>query len=314
MGITLGDAGDSPDEILRRADVAMYVAKAQGKGRFVIYDETMEQSIVGRLELASELQRAVERAEFVIHYQPSILLSSGGIAGVEALLRWQHPTRGLVQPAEFIPVAEETGLILPIGGWVLREACAQARQWQIEFPSDPPLTMAVNISARQVHQPGLLDIVADALAVSGLPPQSLVLEITESLMMQDAELAITRLHELKKLGIRLAIDDFGTGYSSLSYLRKFPVDILKIDKSFVDGVSRHGKEQELAQSIIELGQTLKLEIVAEGVEQAEQLGWLQSRNCDLGQGFYFSEPIDAGDLTRLLRERAHGVPSQRKSA
>jgi EAL domain-containing protein (putative c-di-GMP-specific phosphodiesterase class I) len=164
-----------------------------------------------------------------------------------------------------------------------------------------------------VHQPGLREVVAGALAVSGLPPHSLVLEITESLMMQDAELAITRLHELKELGIRLAIDDFGTGYSSLSYLRKFPVDILKIDKSFVDGVSRQGKEQELAQSIIELGQTLKLEIVAEGVEQAEQLGWLQSRNCDLGQGFYFSEPIDAGDLTRLLRERAHG-DGQRKTA
>jgi diguanylate cyclase (GGDEF)-like protein len=313
MGITVGGAGDSPDEILRRADVAMYVAKAQGKGRFAIYDETMEKSIVGRLEVASELQRAVERQEFIIHYQPSIVLSSGGIAGVEALLRWQHPTRGLVQPAEFIPVAEETGLILPIGAWVLREACAQARQWQNEFPSDPPLTMAVNISARQVHQPGLREVVANALAASGLPPHSLVLEITESLMMQDAELAITRLHELKELGIRLAIDDFGTGYSSLSYLRKFPVDILKIDKSFVDGVSRHGKEQELAQSIIELGQTLKLEIVAEGVEQAEQLGWLQSRNCDLGQGFYFSEPIDAGDLTRLLRERAHGG-GQRRSA
>jgi diguanylate cyclase (GGDEF)-like protein len=313
MGITAAAAGDSGDEILRRADVAMYVAKAQGKGRFSTYDETMEESVVGRLELASELQRAVERGEFVIHYQPSIILSSGGVAGVEALVRWQHPARGLILPAEFIRVAEETGLILPIGAWVLREACAQARRWQIEFPSSPALTMAVNISARQVHQPGLRDIVADALASSGLPPQSLVLEITESLMMQDAELAITRLHELKELGIRLAIDDFGTGYSSLSYLRKFPVDILKIDKSFVDGVSRHGKEQELAQSIIELGQTLKLEIVAEGVEHAEQLGWLQSRNCDLGQGFLFSEPIDADDLTRLLRERAQSG-SERKSA
>jgi diguanylate cyclase (GGDEF)-like protein len=312
MGITAAEAGEQPEEILRRADVAMYVAKAQGKGRFVIYEPSMEESIVGRLELAGELQRAVERDEFVLHYQPSVTLSNGGIAGVEALLRWQHPVRGLVYPTEFVPVAEETGLILPIGAWVLREACTQARRWQVEFPSQPPLTLAVNISARQVQQPGLCDIVRTALEESGLPPESLVLEITESLMMQDAELSIARLNELKALGIRLAIDDFGTGYSSLSYLRKFPVDILKIDKSFVDGVSRHGKEQELAQSIIELGQTLRLEIVAEGVERAEQLGWLQSRNCDLGQGFYFSEPVDPDDLTRLLRER--GTGDQRRSA
>jgi EAL domain-containing protein (putative c-di-GMP-specific phosphodiesterase class I) len=186
----------------------------------------------------------------------------------------------------------------------LREACLQARQWQLEFASDPPLTLAVNISARQVHQPGLRDIVAAALRDSGLPAASLVLEITETLMMQDAELSIERLADLKSLGIRLAIDDFGTGYSSLSYLRKFPVDILKIDKSFVDGVSRQGKEQELAQSIIELGQTLRLEIVAEGVEHLEQLGWLQSRKCDMGQGFYFSEAVDPDDLTRLLRDEA----------
>jgi diguanylate cyclase (GGDEF)-like protein len=313
LGIAIAGSGNAPDEILRRADVAMYVAKAQGKGRFAIYDETMEESIVGRLELASELQRAVERQEFVVHYQPSVTLSNNNIAGVEALLRWQHPTRGLLYPADFVAVAEETGLILPIGAWVLREACMRARQWQSEFPSDPPLSLAVNISARQVHQPGLRDIVAAALADSGLPPHSLILEITETLMMQDAELSIARLGELKELGIRLAIDDFGTGYSSLSYLRKFPVDILKIDKSFVDGVSRRSKEQELAQSIIELGQTLKLEIVAEGVEQAEQLGWLQSRHCDMGQGFYFSEAIAPDDLTRLLRERSLGGGG-RKSA
>jgi diguanylate cyclase (GGDEF)-like protein len=302
IGIAIADAGDAPEEILRRADVAMYVAKAQGKGRFAIYDESMEESIVGRLELAGELQRAVERQEFVIHYQPSVSLIDSSIVGVEALLRWQHPMRGLLYPADFITVAEETGLILPIGAWVLREACVQAHRWQLEFGSDPPLTLAVNISARQVHQPGLRDIVAEALRDSGLPAASLVLEITETLMMQDAELSIERLAELKSLGIRLAIDDFGTGYSSLSYLRKFPVDILKIDKSFVDGVSRQGKEQELAQSIIELGQTLKLEIVAEGVEHPEQLGWLRSRKCDMGQGFFFSEAVEPDELTRLLRD------------
>jgi diguanylate cyclase (GGDEF)-like protein len=311
IGIAIADSDDAPEEILRRADVAMYVAKAAGKGRFAIYDESMEESIVGRLELAGELQRAVERQEFVIHYQPSVSLTDSTIVGVEALLRWQHPTRGLLYPVDFITVAEETGLILPIGAWVLREACLQARQWQLEFATDPPLTLAVNISARQVHQPGLCDIVAAALHDSGLPPGSLVLEITETLMMQDAELSIERLAELKSLGVRLAIDDFGTGYSSLSYLRKFPVDILKIDKSFVDGVSRQGKEQELAQSIIELGQTLKLEIVAEGVEHPEQLGWLRSRKCDMGQGFFFSEAIGPDDLTRLLRD---GGQAERKSA
>ena len=182
----------------------------------------------------------------------------------------------------------------------------QARRWQLDFPSEPPLTMAVNISARQVHQPGLLDVVAEALRESQLPAETLVLEITESLMMQDAELAISRLNELKQLGIRLAIDDFGTGYSSLNYLRRFPVDILKIDKSFIDNVSRRGKEQELAQSIIELGQTLGLEIVAEGVEDAAQLGWLRARQCDLAQGFLFSEPVGADALSDFLRQEATG--------
>ncbi len=304
IGIVVGAGGDHADELIRRADVAMYVAKASGKGRAAVYDPGMEASIVGRLELAAELQRAVERDEFELHYQPSIILSSGRIAGVEALLRWRHPSRGIIAPAEFVPVAEETGLILPIGRWVLREACLQAARLQQEFSSDPPITMAVNISARQVHQPGLLDVVSEALRESGIAPDTLVLEITESLMMQDADLAISRLNELKQLGIRLAIDDFGTGYSSLSYLRRFPVDILKIDKSFVDGVSSHGKEQELAQSIIELGQTLHLEIVAEGVEHAEQLGWLRSRKCNLGQGFLFSEPLPPDALEELLRSPA----------
>jgi diguanylate cyclase (GGDEF)-like protein len=314
MGIATGTGDDGADELLRRADVAMYVAKSDGKGRFAIYDPAMERSIVGRLEMAGEMQRAVERGEFVLHYQPSIILSSGRIAGVEALLRWQHPTRGLMLPADFVAVAEETGLILPIGRWVLHEACMQARRWRDQFGDDPPLTMAVNISARQVHQPGLYDVVQDALRTSGIDPSTLVLEITESLMMQDADLAITRLNELKQLGVRIAIDDFGTGYSSLSYLRRFPVDILKIDKSFVDGVSHQGKEQELAQSIIELGQTLHLEIVAEGVEQADQLGWLQSRRCDLGQGFLFSEPVAATDLTRLLEDTSQHDPPLSRTA
>ncbi|MDP9238766.1 MAG: EAL domain-containing protein [Chloroflexota bacterium] len=307
IGVVVGTGSDVAEELVRRADIAMYVAKADGKDRFAPYTPSMEESILGRLELAGELQRAVERGEFVLHYQPSIVLSTGKVGGVEALLRWNHPTRGFRHPSEFIPVAESTGLILPIGEWVLREACMQGRRWQEEFPSDPLLTIAVNVSARQVHQPGLLDIVSDALRESRLPPESLVLEITENLMMRDVDLAIGRLNELKRLGIRIAIDDFGTGYSSLSYLRRFPVDILKIDKSFIDGVSHKGTEQELTQSIIELGQTLHLEIVAEGIEHAEQLGWLRSRDCDLGQGFYFSRPVGADALAELLRASAEDV-------
>ncbi len=309
IGIAISTAAASGDELLRRADVAMYAAKSDGKGQYAIYEHSMETSMVGHLQLAGELQRAVERSELVVHYQPSVILSSQKIAGVEALVRWQHPTRGLVAPSEFIPIAEETGLILPIGRWVLREACAQARAWQLAYPSDPPLTVAVNVSARQVHQPGLVDIVAEALRDTGLPPATLILEITESLVMQNAELAITRLQELKALGVRLAIDDFGTGYSSLSYLRRFPVDILKIDKSFVDGVGQRGKERELAQSIIELGQSLNLEIVAEGVERADQLGWLKSRNCDLGQGFLFAHALSADTIGALLNDTAGGAMS-----
>ena len=315
IGIAISTNESTAEELLRRADVAMYAAKSDGKGRFAIYDAVMENTMVGHLQLAGELQRALERGELVVHYQPSIILSSQKIAGVEALVRWQHPTRGLLLPGEFIHIAEETGLILTLGRWVLREACQQARSWQLEYPTDPPLTVAVNVSARQIHQPGLVVVVAEALRDSGLPPETLILEITESLVMQDAELAITRLHELKALGVRLAIDDFGTGYSSLSYLRRFPVDILKIDKSFVDGVGQHGKERELAQSIIELGQTLNLEIVAEGVERADQLGWLKSRNCDLGQGFLFAHAISADSIRALLGETAGGaMPTEEQSA
>ena len=288
----------------------MYAAKSEGKSQYCVYDPMMESSMVSHLQLAGELQRAIERDELVVFYQPSVVLSSQKIAGLEALVRWQHPTRGLVLPNDFIPIAEESGLILSIGRWVLRQACMQTREWQLAYPTDPPLSVAVNVSARQIHQPGLVQVVIDALSESGLPPESLVLEITETLVMQDAELAITRLNELKALGIRLAIDDFGTGYSSLSYLRRFPVDILKIDKSFVDGVGQLGKERELAQSIIELGQTLNLEIVAEGVERSDQLGWLKSRNCDLAQGFLFAKALDAETISALLSDTDGGAMNQ----
>ncbi len=314
IGGAVGSASTPAEELLRRADVAMYTAKSGGKDRFALYDDTMETSLVERLELASDLQRAVDRGEFELHYQPSVVLSDGHITGVEALVRWRHPTRGLIQPADFIHVAEETGLILPIGAWVLQEACRQAAEWHQTNPQQPPLTMAVNVSARQVHQPGLPEVLAQVLRDTGLPPQCLVLELTESVMMRDGPAAVDRLAELHALGVRLAIDDFGTGYSSLSYLHRFPIDILKIDKSFVDGVSAQGPEQDLARSIIELGQTLNLEIIAEGVEDASQLAWLRSLNCDKAQGFYFSHPLPAAELELLLKGEGTNLPAVEEAA
>ncbi len=275
-------------------------AKQQGGNCYQFFTAAMQAQVRARMEMEHRLRQALERKEFVLHYQPSVVLSDGRIAGVEALLRWQHPTRGLVAPADFIKVAEETGLILPIGAWVLREACRQAREWQLENPADPPLTMAVNVSARQVHQPGLPIVLAEALEESGLPPHTLILEITESVMMQDAKLMMTRLQALKDLGLRLAIDDFGTGYSSLSYLRQFPFDLLKIDKSFIDDVGAAPQQKELTRAIIELGKTLELELVAEGIERNEQLSRLKLLDCDLGQGFYFAEPMDRDAVDEVL--------------
>jgi EAL domain-containing protein (putative c-di-GMP-specific phosphodiesterase class I) len=300
IGVALSGRGAAqPEELLRRADVAMYVAKGQGKGRCEVYDPGMQASIVERMTLASDLQRAVDRGEFVVYYQPVVELETGRIAGAEALVRWQHPERGLLQPAEFISLAEETGLILPLGQWVLEEACQRAQRWQEAYPAEPPLTM--NVSVGQIYQPGLKEIVVQTLRDTGLAPRSLILEITESVMMWDADTAIERLDELKALGVRLAVDDFGTGYSSLSYLRRFPVDVLKIDKSFVDGMGTREREEDLARVIVELGRTLKLEIVAEGIERAEQLIRLRTLRCKYGQGFYFAQPLEGEAMDALLR-------------
>jgi diguanylate cyclase (GGDEF)-like protein/PAS domain S-box-containing protein len=302
IGVALGQRGQPrAEELLRRADVAMYVAKGRGKGRCEVYEPGMQESMVERLTLAADLQRAVERGEFVVHYQPEIELSTGRIVGVEALVRWQHPERGLLPPEEFIGLAEETGLILLIGRWVLREACQQARRWQQLYAAEPPLALAVNVSVKQIRQGGLAKVVAEALRESGLPPESLILEITESVMMEGAEAAVERLQELKALGVRLAMDDFGMGYSSLSYLRGFPIDVLKIDKSFVDGMGTQENEGELAATIIELGRALHLKIVAEGIERPEQLGRLRTLHCNFGQGFYFARPVEGEAIDALLR-------------
>jgi diguanylate cyclase (GGDEF)-like protein/PAS domain S-box-containing protein len=299
-----GDRAGHVEELLRNADVAMYMAKERGKGRYQVFEPAMHDTALKRLELKADLQRAIEHQEYRLHYQPVIELETGRISGVEALVRWVHPVRGLVPPLDFIPLAEETGLIVPIGRWVLHEACRYAVELQQRFPTDPPLHMAVNLSARQIARPELVDEVRETLAETGLDPHSLVLEITESVMMQDMDLSIERLGALKAIGVQLAVDDFGTGYSSLNYIRRFPVDILKVDKSFVDGVSEGGEASALTAAVIELASILNLKPVAEGIERADQLERLLELRCDLGQGFYFAKPLPAEELASLLDERA----------
>jgi EAL domain-containing protein (putative c-di-GMP-specific phosphodiesterase class I) len=249
------------------------------------------------LELESDLRRAVELQQFFLRYQPIVGLGDTRITGFEALVRWQHPGRGVVAPLEFIPAAERTGLIVPIGRWVLHEACRQARAWRDAHPGNPPLIMNVNLSARQLHHSELIADVASALRSAGLAPGSLTLEITETVMMKDTDATIARLGELTALGVRLAVDDFGTGYSSLSYLQRFPVHELKVDKSFVDDVVEN---PALTKGIIDLARTLRLDVVAEGIETPDQAEALRAMNCELGQGYHFALPMDAQDVSPLL--------------
>jgi diguanylate cyclase (GGDEF)-like protein len=300
---TAHTAGARADELLRNADVAMYCAKARGKGRAEIYHPSMYSAVRERMELEAELRRALDQQQLVLHYQPTVDLAGGQVAGVEALLRWQHPQRGLMQPGQFIPLAEETDLILPIGRWVLREACRQLRYWQERFPGQAPRTVGVNLSVKQLHQPDLVAQVRDALAESGLAPRCLVLEITESVLMHGTDTLLDCLKALRGLGVQLAIDDFGTGYSSLSYLRWVPADVLKMDKSFLKGIESSSKVVSLVTGIINLAEALGLETVAEGIERAEQLTELQALNCHLGQGYFFGTPIDAEGVEQLWRKQ-----------
>jgi diguanylate cyclase (GGDEF)-like protein len=304
IGIAVGSVQQDANELLRDADAAMYVAKTNGKGRFETFAPAMHDAVMERLTLQVELQRAVEQQEFIIQYQPIVDLDSGRITGVEALVRWQHPVRGQMPPARFIPLAEQTGLIVPIGRWVLQQACQQARRWHTQHPTTPPLGVSVNLSARQLQQPGLVSDVAAALASSGLDPASLTLEITESVLVHDTEATITVLSNLKTLGVRLAIDDFGTGYSSLSYLQRFPVDILKIDKSFIDGVANGAEASTVARAITKLGHSLGLETVAEGIEEPEQQAAISAMGCHQGQGYHFARPLDADAITQLLDDHS----------
>jgi diguanylate cyclase (GGDEF)-like protein len=298
MGISLypGDGRD-PETLVKNADAAMYRAKEQGRDHYQLYTPALNDTALDRLALESSLRKALAQDELLLHYQPIFNVATSRVYGLEALLRWQHPERGLVSPGEFIPLAEVTGLILTMGPWVLRTACAQARAWQ---QRQPGLRISVNLSARQFQEPGLIRHVTEALAETGLEPQCLQLEITESSAMHNAQSAIQTLRELKALGVGLSIDDFGTGYSSLSYLKRFPIDTLKIDQSFIRDISTDPEDAAIASAIIALAHMLKLEVVAEGVETRDQLEFLSRNGCDRTQGYLLSRPLPADRCLDLL--------------
>ena len=304
IGVSIGisiypDDGQDAESLIKNADIAMYHAKESGRNNYKFFEPDMNARAVQRQSIEAGLRRALERQEFVLHYQPKINLLSGTIVGIEALVRWQHPQHGLLEPAQFVPIAEDSGLILPIGRWVLREACLQARAWQ--DAGLPPITVAVNTSALEFRAGDFLEYLRATLAESRLEPCYLELELTESVLMRDAASADSVLHALADLGVKLAVDDFGTGYSSLSYLRQFPIDSLKIDQSFVNQMTSNPDDAAIVSTVISMGKSLKQRVIAEGVETSEQYAFLLAQDCDEGQGFYFCHPMVAEALTTLLQ-------------
>jgi diguanylate cyclase (GGDEF)-like protein/PAS domain S-box-containing protein len=299
IGIALSQVGyELPEDVLRDADIAMYRAKAQGRACYEIFNPKMYVRAVALLQIETDLRRAIDRQEFELCYQPIVSLKTYRISGFEALLRWRHSSRGLVSPAEFIPIAEETGLIIPIGWWVLREACCQMRAWQVQFPT-APLTISVNLSGKQ-FTPHLTEQISLLLKETGLDAHSLKLEITESVLMENTELAAAMLEQLRDLGIQLSMDDFGTGYSSLSYLHRFPIDTLKIDRSFINKIDTDGEQLAIVRTIITLAWNLGMDVIAEGIETSRQLAQLRALQCDYGQGYFFSKPLDRQGVTQLM--------------
>ena len=306
-GIVFSDGAHTlADEVLRDADLAMYRAKALGKNCFELFEHSMRRGAVSRLTIETALRNALKNNEFVLHYQPIIELQAGSIVGVEALVRWRRgDSAELIYPTDFIGVAEETGLILHIGMWVLREACRQMHQWHQQFPRSKPLIISVNISPRQFVQPNLVDQIQQIILETGIDPNTLRLEITESVTMGDVEQTIKILSQLRALGVRFSIDDFGTGYSSLSYLHRFPLDVLKIDRSFVNGMNHDEERRQIVQTIMTLARNLGIEVVAEGTETDMQVDHLRSLGCDFGQGFFFSRALSAETVTDLLYVPQH---------
>jgi diguanylate cyclase (GGDEF)-like protein/PAS domain S-box-containing protein len=295
------DGTESADSLLRDADTAMYQAKNQGKSSYVVFDHTMNERAVERLELESDLRAAVDLGQFVLHYQPIVDIQTRELSDVEALIRWQHPTRGLVPPIKFIPVLEVTGLICHVGDWVLTEACRQLRTWKESFPEHRNLRISVNVSGRQLLQPDYVQKVADTLTKFGIEPDQIKLEITESVMLVDLDAAQHMFDDLRALGVRIAIDDFGTGYSSMSYLSKLPVDTLKIDRAFINLLGADSTTDGIVRAIIAMASTLGLSVTSEGIETEEQLATLKGLGCDSGQGFLFSKPMSAAGLTQMLK-------------
>jgi EAL domain-containing protein (putative c-di-GMP-specific phosphodiesterase class I) len=305
IGIALSGSGPEgatdADGLLRNADAAMYICKREGGSGYRPFELSMLESVIERLELRAELERAIKERQFELHFQPVVRLTDGSVAGMEALVRWHHPTRGLVQPGQFVPLAEEMGLIVELGRWVLRESCQHAARLRETGEADADFTIAVNLSVKQLQHPNVIADVRAALEDSGIDPRMLVLEITETVMMADYELASRRLHQLKDLGVRIAMDDFGTGYSSLSYLSRFPVDILKMDRSFLSA-NASPQTANLAAAIVALGESLELEVIAEGIELSDQYQALRTLGCDLGQGFFIARPMDIAATREWLAD------------
>jgi diguanylate cyclase (GGDEF)-like protein/PAS domain S-box-containing protein len=301
IGIAVSTPGDtSPDDLMRNADLAMYQAKGQGKARYAVFTPSLNAPALARLLLEADLRKALEHKEFVVYYQPLIDLATGRLKGLEALVRWVHPERGLLAPCEFIPLAEETGLIRSLGLWVLEKACCQLSDWTVLYPNAATVMVSVNLSARQMYHAQLVDEVANVLQQTGLAPHRLQLEITESVIMEDAVATMETLKRFKQLGVQLAIDDFGTGYSSLSYLKRFPVNVLKVDRVFVTGLNQNPEDTAIVQAVITLAKTLGLDVTAEGVEHADQLTLLRELGCQLGQGYFFARPLRDEQVAELF--------------
>ncbi len=316
-GITLSTAEATPDSVIGEAEAAMGRAKKRGRGAFELFDPAMGASVFNRLQEEHELRRAIEGNELRLYYQPIVSVMNGDLVGAEALVRWQHPRRGVLEPAEFLPLAEETGLIVPLGQWVLAEACNQGARWQASPAGDLTPRVAVNVSGRQFADRDLVALVSDLLRQSGLHPSRLALEVTESVLLEEsatrASAPAAALHELRALGVHASLDDFGTGYSSLSYLRHLPIDTLKLDRSFISGLAPHGVDRQIVAAVVHMTRALSMNLVAEGVETEQQLARLQELGCHMAQGYYFARPLPAAQMTALLEDASsHRPPASRR--